>query len=77
MSPTTEQADRALIGIAAAQTAYALNNGGGIVVGQPLVYIDDFTTIGESGAGALNPSIPTGYIVRGVYKDRQDGTNGT
>ena len=28
MGLTTEQADRQLLGIAAAQTAYALNNGG-------------------------------------------------
>lgn len=43
---TQAEAERAALAIAATQTAYALNNGGGIVAGQPLVYIDDQTTAG-------------------------------
>ena len=44
------EARRASIGVALTQTAYALNNGGGIVKNQPLVYIDDRTTAGRPGA---------------------------
>lgn len=66
---TQAEAQRAMLGIAITQTAYALNNGGGIVTGQPLTYIDDQTTGGRAGYTPLNLSIPNGFIVQKIYND--------
>lgn len=41
---TQTEAQNATLALAAAQTAYAMNNGGGLTVGEPLRYIDDQTT---------------------------------
>src|SRR5437868_7044645 len=71
-TPLTEaEAQRATLGVAAAQTAYALNNGGGIIPKQPLVYIDDKTTANRPGYTPLRLSIPTGFVVRGIYQDNK------
>ncbi|WP_143694899.1 LysM peptidoglycan-binding domain-containing protein, partial [Variovorax sp. JS1663] len=74
---TQDEAARARLGIAVTQTAYALNNGGGIVPGQPLIYIDDQTTAGRPGYTPLNLSIPTGFVVTGVYQDRSPASTNT
>jgi hypothetical protein len=74
---TELQARRASLGIAATQTGYALNNGGGIVLDQPLVYIDDKTTAGRSGHLPLHLSIPSGFVVRGIYKDTNPASENT
>lgn len=66
---TEAEAQRAALGVAVSQTAYALNNGGGIIQNQPLVYIDDKTTAGRPGYTPLNLSIPTGFVVRGIFQD--------
>lgn len=63
-----DKAKNAALGFAIGQTAYAMNNAGGLVVGQPLHYIDDFTVNSAPGASSLNLSIPAGYIVQGVYR---------
>lgn len=63
------------MGMAAGQTAYALNNGGGLAVGKPLVYINDFTTNGSPGAGYLNIDIPSGFVVRSITKNPTVGTD--
>lgn len=69
---TEAEARRASIGVALTQTAYALNNGGGIVKNQPLVYIDDRTTAGRPGHNPLNLSIPSGFVVRDIFKDASE-----
>lgn len=77
-APLTEaQARTAMTAIAMTQTAYALNNGGGIVLNQPLVYIDDRTTSGRPGWEPLNLSIPSGFIVEGIFKDRSEPSKNT
>ena len=40
---TQQEAARVQFGWALAQTAYSMNNGGGLTVGLPLTYIDDIT----------------------------------
>jgi hypothetical protein len=72
-NPTQAQANQLSLGIAVSQTAYALNNGGGLRVGQPLVKIEDTSMVGIEGARPLNIDIPPGYIVRGIYKDTKTG----
>jgi hypothetical protein len=69
---TQAEAARATLGIAITQTAYALNNGGGIQEDLPLVYIDDQTTAGRAGYVPLNLSIPTGFIVKKIYTDTSE-----
>jgi hypothetical protein len=70
-----DKAKNAALGFAIGQTAYAMNNAGGLVVGQPLHYIDDFTVNSAPGASSLNLSIPAGYIVQGVYRDKNTGAD--
>lgn len=70
---TIEQAIRAKIGLAAAQTAYALNNGHGLQVGAPLVFVDDAAVLSSGTARPLNVSIPPGYVVEGIYKNPETG----
>lgn len=72
---TLTQAQNAALGFAIAQTAYAMNNAGGLVVGQPLQYIDDYSINNAPGASSLNLSIPAGYIVEGVYRDKISGAD--
>lgn len=52
-NPTQAQANNLKLGIAAAQTAYVLNNGGGLVKGEPLVTIQDSALIGVAGTNGL------------------------
>ncbi|HEY3046945.1 MAG TPA: hypothetical protein VGJ72_05705, partial [Polaromonas sp.] len=73
LNPTASQASMIALGMAASQTAYALNNGGGLVVGQPLTLIEDSALIGAPGARPLGASIPPGYVVRGIYTDSTTG----
>ncbi|TAL23747.1 MAG: hypothetical protein EPO01_06685, partial [Aquabacterium sp.] len=75
MQLNATQAALVKLGMAAGQTAYALNNGGGLKVGMPLAYIDDYTTAGQPGAGPLALEIPSGYVVRAIYKDYEKGTD--
>jgi hypothetical protein len=72
---TPTQATQIALGVAVMQTAYALNNGIGFVVGQPLNYIDDSGNLSKSGAVPLPLSIPDGYIVQGVYKNDDNGAD--
>lgn len=72
-SPTNSQASTLATGIAAAQTAYALNNGGGLRLGEPLRMIEDSALINGAGARPLNVSIPDGYVVHGIYQDQKTG----
>lgn len=72
-NPTQAQADQLKLGIAVSQTAYALNNGGGLRIGQPLVKIDDTSLAGVEGSRPLNIDITPGYVVRGLYKDTKTG----
>lgn len=53
-NPTPTQAANLQTGIAVAQTAYALNNGGGLQVGQPLMKVEDTSMVGLPGARPLN-----------------------
>jgi hypothetical protein len=69
---TQDEAQRAELGVAVSQTAYALNNGGGIIDGQPLVYIDDKTTAGRPGYTPLHLTIPTGFVVKGIFQDKEE-----
>jgi hypothetical protein len=54
-NPTAAQADALKLGIALAQTAYAPNNGGGVKVGDPLVFIDDQALVGVPQSGSPCP----------------------
>lgn len=60
--------------LAVGNTAYALNNGVGIQVGQALMYVDDSSALNLTGVKSLNMTIPTGYIVQNVIKDDKTGT---
>jgi hypothetical protein len=71
--PTQAQAANINLGIAASQTAYVLNNGGGLVVGQPLVTIQDSSLSGVPGSRPVDIAVPFGYAVRGIYKDTKTG----
>ena len=82
MNLTVNEAASAQLGWALGQTAYSLNNGGGLVIGQPLTYIDDFSgkqtnSVGQvtNGWGALNLNIPSGYVVKGIYQDPLTGAD--
>ena len=57
-SPSTELATTIRTGIAVAQTSYAINNGGGLPLGEPLRMIEDAALINAAGARALNVTIP-------------------
>ena len=71
--PTAEQAEIMKLGIALAQTAYALNNGSGLEIGKPLRLIEDTALVNKPGATPLKLTIPDGYIVIGIYKDVKTG----
>src|ERR1700760_1013141 len=60
---------------AAAQTSYALNNGGGLQVGQPLTYADDAAALRDSNSIPLSLNLDPGYVVKGVFKDDNTGTD--
>jgi|GEM_PF-1511077 len=62
-----QAAQRILNGLAAANTAYSLNNGTSLQVGQPLVYVDDSSTVGMPGAIGLDIPL-SGYTVLGIFK---------
>jgi hypothetical protein len=61
---TQEEARQIQIAVAAAQTAYALNNGGGLNPMHPWNFLDDVTTQGRAGYTPLNVSVPPGFIVQ-------------
>ena len=67
--PTKELAEKFKRAIAISQTAYELNNGFSLRVGEPLRYIDDSALANTNGIKPLNLSIPEGFIVTGVYKN--------
>ncbi len=74
-SPNLELANKLRLGLAAAQTAYELNNGHGIRTGQQLKLIEDAATASLPGARPLNLPIPDGYIVKGIFHDPEKGLN--
>jgi hypothetical protein len=61
---TSDEIYKAKLGLAAGQTAYALNNSGKIEIGQPLRYIDDAANLQNPGAKPLNLGFPDGFVVR-------------
>ncbi len=63
------------LGMAAAQTAYELNNGFGIVAGQPLRYIDDSAGLTTPGARPFKIAELDGFMVQGVFNDLETGLN--
>lgn len=63
------------IGMAAAQTAYELNNGFGIVAGKPLRYIDDSASLKEPAARPFKITELDGFMVQGVFNDSKTGLN--
>lgn len=71
--PTTGQAEVMNLGIALAQTAYVLNNGGGLEIGKPLRLIEDAALVNKPGAIPLKLTILDGYTVIGIYKDAKTG----
>ncbi len=71
--PTTELAEKFKRAIAISQTAYELNNGFGLRVGEPLRYIDDSALANTNGIKLLNLSIPDGFVVTGIYKNTTTG----
>ena len=72
-SPSAELATTIRTGMAVAQTSYAINNGGGLTLGEPLRMIEDAALINVAGARALNVTIPDGYVIRGVYRNEKTG----
>jgi hypothetical protein len=46
---TQTEAYKASLALGAAQTSYAINNGGGLTAGMPYIPIDDATTMGRLG----------------------------
>lgn len=63
------------LGMAGAQTAYELNNGFGILAGQPLRYIDDSAGLKEPGARPFKIAELDGFMVQGVFNDPATGLN--
>ncbi len=63
------------LGMAAAQTAYELNNGFGIVPGKPLRYIDDSAGLKSPGARPFKITELDGFIVQDVFNDPISGLN--
>ena len=66
---TPDQAQKIGLAVAFAQTAYSLNNGGGLVVGQPVSFVDDSAALQGSQATPLHADIPPGFVVQAIVKD--------
>ncbi len=74
-SPSTVKTERLKTGLAISQTAYELNNGHRISVGNKLEYLEDSALNKASGAKPLKLSIDESFEVRGVFNEVNTGLN--
>lgn len=75
ISPDSATAERLMLGVAIAQTAYEINNGHRLVIGKPLRYFDDSALMDAPGARRLNLEIKDEYIVKNIFNDKTNGLN--
>jgi hypothetical protein len=73
--PTQSEAFFLNLGIASAQTAYDLNNGGNLLPGSPLRFIDDSSILGTPGSRPLRGGDLDGFVVKDIFNDSTTGLN--
>ena len=75
-NPTAEMEEDLKKGMAAANTGYINNNGGGLQVGMPYRPQNDSSAL-KNGGKPLNMGNFDGYIVIGIIKDINTGLDAT